>query len=80
MNLILRADGSQPQMEIGMACRYFGNTAEAERRLPFDAGFEAVGVVAAVGPEVEGEDRINLGPNCILHDACARQLDVFQKL
>ena len=45
-----------------MACRYFGSTAEAERRLPFDAGFEAVGVVAALGPEVEGKHRSVLGP------------------
>jgi len=36
------------------ARRYFGSAAEAEKRLPFDAGFEAVGVVAAVGPDVEG--------------------------
>lgn len=45
-----------------MACRYFGSTAEAERRLPFDAGFEAVGVVAAVGPDVEGEHHTDVGP------------------
>lgn len=36
------------------AGRYFGGGAAAEARLPFDAGFEAVGVVAAVGPGVTG--------------------------
>ena len=51
-----------------MACRYFGSTAEAERRLPFDAGFEAVGVVAVVGPEVEGEHHTDVGPQ--LHSTC----------
>ncbi len=36
------------------AGRYFGSSAAAEARLPFDAGFEAVGVVAAVGAGVAG--------------------------
>jgi hypothetical protein len=36
-----------------LSCRYFGSVAAAEKRLPFDAGFEAVGVVAAAAPGVE---------------------------
>ncbi|PSC71056.1 zinc-binding alcohol dehydrogenase domain-containing 2 [Micractinium conductrix] len=36
------------------AGRYFGSKAAAEKRLPFDAGFEAVGVVAAAAPGVAG--------------------------
>jgi hypothetical protein len=36
------------------AGRYFGGGRAAEARLPFDAGFESVGVVAAVGPGVAG--------------------------
>lgn len=36
------------------AGKYFGSQAAAEKRLPFAAGFEAVGVVAAVGPGVQG--------------------------
>lgn len=35
-------------------CRYFGSTAAAEKKLPFEAGFEAVGVVAAAAPDVQG--------------------------
>ena len=35
--------------------RYFGSPEESAKLLPFDAGFEAVGVVAAVGPNVTGE-------------------------
>ncbi|KAL4437515.1 hypothetical protein ABPG77_003496 [Micractinium sp. CCAP 211/92] len=34
------------------AGRYFGSTKAAEKRLPFEAGFEAVGVVAAAAPGV----------------------------
>ncbi len=34
--------------------RYFGNRTEAQAKLPFDVGFEAVGLVAAVGQEVAG--------------------------
>ena len=37
------------------AGRYFGGAAAAEKRLPFDAGFESVGVVAALGPGVSGD-------------------------
>ena len=37
------------------AGRYFGSIKESESRLPFDAGFEAVGVIAAVGEGVPGE-------------------------
>jgi len=34
--------------------RYFGNEKEAGSRLPYDAGFEAVGLVVAIGDLVEG--------------------------
>ncbi|CAK0737375.1 hypothetical protein CVIRNUC_000902 [Coccomyxa viridis] len=34
------------------AGRYFGSAEVAAKRLPFDAGFESVGAVAAVGPDV----------------------------
>lgn len=34
------------------AGRYFGSTATAEAKLPFPAGFEAVGAVAAAAPDV----------------------------
>jgi Alcohol dehydrogenase GroES-like domain len=34
--------------------RYQASRAEAEAQLPFDAGFEAVGVVAAAAPDVTG--------------------------
>uniref|UniRef100_A0A0C9S9S3 TSA: Wollemia nobilis Ref_Wollemi_Transcript_6723_2396 transcribed RNA sequence n=1 Tax=Wollemia nobilis TaxID=56998 RepID=A0A0C9S9S3_9CONI len=34
--------------------RYFGNEREALSRLPFDAGFESVGLVAAIGDSVQG--------------------------
>ena len=37
------------------AGRYFGSAEVAAKRLPFDAGFESVGAVAAVGPEVHRE-------------------------
>ena len=36
------------------AGRYQASIAEAQASLPFDAGFEAVGAVAAVGPQVSG--------------------------
>lgn len=39
------------------AGRYFGGGAAARERLPFDAGFESVGVVAALGPGVSGQMR-----------------------
>ena len=45
--------------------RYFG-IKEATRRLPFPAGFEAVGAVAAVGPGVSGEHFSN-NDCCMLH-------------
>jgi NADPH:quinone reductase-like Zn-dependent oxidoreductase len=34
--------------------RYFGSPEQSAKLLPFDAGFEAVGVVAAVGADVKG--------------------------
>lgn len=37
------------------AGRYQASIAEAQASLPFDAGFEAVGAVAAVGPQVSGQ-------------------------
>lgn len=36
------------------AGRYQASIAEAQAALPFDAGFEAVGAVAALGPQVSG--------------------------
>jgi NADPH:quinone reductase-like Zn-dependent oxidoreductase len=36
------------------AGRYFGKPSDAAAALPFDAGFESVGVVAAVGEGVSG--------------------------
>lgn len=36
------------------AGRYFGSPEVAAKRLPFDAGFEAAGAVAAAGPDVSG--------------------------
>eukprot|EP00850_Spirogloea_muscicola_P014689 SM000107S14055 [mRNA] locus=s107:252682:258978:+ [translate_table: standard] len=36
------------------AGRYFGSKEEAEKLLPFDAGFEAVGIIVAVGEGVKG--------------------------
>lgn len=35
-------------------CRYHRSRQEAQASLPFDCGFEAVGLVAGVGPGVEG--------------------------
>lgn len=35
--------------------RYHGSKTAAEAKLPFDAGFETVSVVAAVGPDVKGQ-------------------------
>lgn len=37
------------------AGRYFGSPEVAAKRLPFDAGFESVGAVAAMGPDVSGK-------------------------
>jgi NADPH:quinone reductase-like Zn-dependent oxidoreductase len=37
-----------------VVCRYFNSPQEAKAKLPFDAGFESVGVVAAVGAGVTG--------------------------
>ncbi len=52
--------------------RYFGSPEQSAKQLPFYAGFEAVGVVAAVGEGVKGEclpfcmaDRIE--PSCKSH-------------
>lgn len=38
------------------AGRYFGSPEIAAKRLPFDAGFESVGAVAATGPDVSGKN------------------------
>jgi len=35
-------------------CRYHGSKKAAEAEMPFDAGFETVSVVAAVGKGVKG--------------------------
>lgn len=47
------------------AGRYQASIAEAQASLPFDAGFEAVGAVAAVGPQVAGGP-----PFVLLHRLC----------
>ena len=36
------------------AGRYHGSLAAAQAAMPLDAGFEAVGAIAAVGPQVSG--------------------------
>jgi NADPH:quinone reductase-like Zn-dependent oxidoreductase len=41
------------------AGRYFGSAAAAQKRLPFDSGFESVGIVAALGAGVSG-----MTPDC----------------
>lgn len=43
------------------AGRYFGSAAAAEGKLPFPAGFEAVGVVAAAAPDVQVRSRSAAG-------------------
>lgn len=44
------------------AGRYFGSPKKAKALLPFDAGFESVGVVAALGPGVESSHpELNIG-------------------
>lgn len=49
------------------AGRYQASVAEAQAALPFDAGFEAVGAVAALGPQVSGGSLANLQhPSCYL--------------
>lgn len=51
------------------AGRYQASIAEAQASLPFDAGFEAVGAVAAVGPQVTGEFTL-LPAFALLHCLC----------
>lgn len=49
------------------AGRYHASKAEAESKLPFDAGFEAVGVIADVGEGVNG--RFGIFSACTLSGA-----------
>ena len=48
------------------AGRYFGSVKESQKRLPFLAGFEAVGIVAAVGQGVTGASPMDSrGNDCL---------------
>lgn len=42
--------------------RYFGSPEESAKKLPFYAGFEAAGVVAAVGKGVKGQSLCKTQP------------------
>ena len=53
------------------AGRYQASIAEAQASLPFDAGFEAVGAVAAVGPQVAGGSHIAASSVCVLPSSLA---------
>ena len=46
--------------------RYHASVEQAQASLPFDAGFEAVGAVAAVGPQVSGTPHAPLPESCLL--------------
>ena len=46
--------------------RYHASIEQAQASLPFDAGFEAVGAVAAVGPQVSGTPHAPLPESCLL--------------
>ena len=46
--------------------RYHASVEQAQASLPFDAGFEAVGAVAAVGPQVSGTSQAPLPQSCLL--------------
>lgn len=50
------------------AGRYQASIAEAQASLPFDAGFEAVGAVAAVGPQVSGVPNLTAFASFLLHN------------
>ena len=50
------------------AGRYQASIAEAQASLPFDAGFEAVGAVAAVGPQVSGGSSFAAFAFVLLHN------------
>eukprot|EP00898_Chlorokybus_atmophyticus_P007525 jgi/Chlat1/7774/Chrsp66S07236 len=60
------------------AGRYFKNRSEALQRLPFDAGFEAVGVVAAVGPDVKGV-AVGTPVACMAYGSFAEYMQVEAK-
>ena len=51
----LLTQASTPRDINYTAGRYFGSAEVAAKRLPFDAGFESVGAVAAAGPDVQCE-------------------------
>jgi len=52
--------------------RYHPSVEQAQASLPFDAGFEAVGAVAAVGPQVSGTPHAPLPESCLLPDGNMR--------
>lgn len=52
------------------AGRYFGSKEQALSKLPFDAGFEGVGIVAAIGEGVTREDLFVGAPAAILSYGC----------
>lgn len=39
-------------LHVCVTCRYHGSSAAAKAALPYDAGFESVGVVVAAAPDV----------------------------
>ncbi len=52
--------------------RYHASVEQAQASLPFDAGFEAVGAVAAVGPQVSGTPGVPPAEHaCLLLATCA---------
>ena len=61
------------------AGRYFGSAEVAAKRLPFDAGFESVGAVAAAGPDVSREYTSNCALSAwrIIYATC---LDLMQRV
>eukprot|EP00850_Spirogloea_muscicola_P016453 SM000133S26819 [mRNA] locus=s133:198414:204707:- [translate_table: standard] len=62
------------------AGRYFGSKEEAEKLLPFDAGFEAVGIIVAVGEEVKGPGlTVNLPVATLSYGAFAEYSQVDAK-
>lgn len=55
------------------AGRYHGSIEAARAAMPLDAGFEAVGAIAAVGQQVTGAALLNLGfvaHNCAFELSC----------
>lgn len=59
------------------AGRYQASIAEAQASLPLDAGFEAVGAVAAVGPQVSGGFNFAAFAFVLLHNCFLFGLSTF---